>query len=96
MSVSSSKTEPFSILFPEEQAIPVVFASPHSGTFFPESFLELSRLDKWSLRKSEDCYVHEIFSSAAALGAPLLHAEFSRSYIDTNREPYELSPNVFD
>lgn len=67
---------PFEVNAPAEQRIPFVFNSPHSGRYYPQSFLELSRLDSLSIRHSEDCYVDELFASAVRLGAPLLKAHF--------------------
>ncbi|MEI7598218.1 MAG: N-formylglutamate amidohydrolase [Aestuariivirga sp.] len=86
---------PFEILSPEEWTAPAVFNSPHSGRDFPEDFLRQSRLVKHTLRKSEDCYVDELFMSCVAHGAPMLRARIPRSYIDLNREPYELDPRMF-
>ncbi|MCX7349631.1 MAG: N-formylglutamate amidohydrolase [Alphaproteobacteria bacterium] len=85
----------FEILSPEEWTAPAVFNSPHSGRDFPEDFLRLSRLPKLTLRKSEDCFVDELFLSCVAHGAPMLRARVPRSYIDLNREPYELDPRMF-
>jgi N-formylglutamate amidohydrolase len=86
---------PFEILSPAEWTAPAVFNSPHSGRDFPEDFLRQSRLSRHTLRKSEDCYVDELFLSCVAHGAPLLRARTPRSYIDLNREPYELDPRMF-
>lgn len=86
---------PFEILSPEAWTAPAVFNSPHSGRDFPEAFLQQSRLTRHTLRKSEDCYVDELFLSCVAHGAPLLRARVPRSYIDLNREPYELDPRMF-
>lgn len=86
---------PFEILSPEEWTAPAVFNSPHSGRDFPGDFLRQSRLPRLTLRKSEDCYVDELFLSCVAHGAPLLRARVPRSYIDLNREPYELDPRMF-
>lgn len=86
---------PFEILSPEEWTAPAVFNSPHSGRDFPEDFLQQSRLAKPTLRKSEDCYVDELFMSCLAHGAPMLRSRVPRSYIDLNREPYELDPRMF-
>ena len=86
---------PFEILSPEEWTAPAVFNSPHSGRDFPEAFLRQSRLAKPTLRKSEDCYVDELFLSCVVHGAPMLRARVPRSYIDLNREPYELDPRMF-
>ena len=73
-----------------------MFASPHSGRRYPTALLSASRLDAMALRRSEDCFVDELFAGAPALGAPLIRAHFPRAYIDANREPYELDPAMFD
>ncbi len=85
----------FEILAPAEWTVPAVFNSPHSGREFPEDFLSQTRLPLMSLRKSEDCFVDELFSSCVDHGAPMLRALVPRSYIDLNREPYELDPRMF-
>ena len=77
-------------------ASPLVFSSPHSGSTYPERFLAASRLDPLTLRRSEDAFVDELFLPCVALGAPLLRALFPRAYLDVNREPYELDPQIFD
>jgi N-formylglutamate amidohydrolase len=78
------------------QTLPLVLASPHSGTTYPADFVASSRLDALSLRRSEDSYVDEIFGAAPILGAPLLKAHFARAYLDPNREPFELDPGMFE
>lgn len=94
---SPPSTEPsFDVVAPREQTIPVVLASPHSGRVYPRDFLAESRLDPVAIRKSEDSYVDEIFGLAPAVGAPLLRAHFPRAYLDPNREPYELDPQMFE
>ncbi len=87
---------PVDVIAPAQQTLPLVLASPHSGTDYPAEFLAASRLDPLTLRRSEDSYVDEIFSVAAALGAPLLRARFPRAYLDPNREPFELDPGMFE
>ncbi|MCO5162511.1 MAG: N-formylglutamate amidohydrolase [Mesorhizobium sp.] len=86
---------PFSETSPAEITVPFVFNSPHSGRHYPRRFLEMIRLDRAAIRRSEDCYVDELFAGAASLGAPLLAAEFPRAYLDLNREPWELDPRMF-
>ena len=81
---------------PARLAAPLIFSSPHSGSIYPERFLKASRLDPLTLRRSEDAYVDELFLPCVALGAPLLRALFPRAYLDVNREPYELDPQVFE
>ena len=92
---SAQAPKPHEIIQPQRQTLPLVFASPHSGSEYPADFLASSRLDAMSLRRSEDSFVHEIFGCAPELGAPLLHALFPRAFVDPNREPYELDPAVF-
>ncbi|MDX2307140.1 MAG: N-formylglutamate amidohydrolase [Hyphomicrobium sp.] len=86
---------PFTILRPAGPPTPFVFCSPHSGRIYTEHFLSKSRLDPVSLRRSEDYYVDELFASVADYGVPLLAARFPRAYLDVNREPYELDPELF-
>lgn len=86
----------FHIARPRQRLLPVVMASPHSGRDYPESFVAGSRLDAKTLRRSEDCFVDEIFGPAVEMGAPLLRALFPRAYLDPNREPFEFDPGMFD
>ncbi|WP_043610672.1 N-formylglutamate amidohydrolase [Ensifer sp. ZNC0028] len=91
-----AERELFEVLEPLIQRIPFVFNSPHSGRSYPQSFLDQSRLDAISIRRSEDHYVDELFQNATFLGAPLLLAHFPRAFLDVNREPYELDPRMFE
>jgi N-formylglutamate amidohydrolase len=86
---------PFEVRCGVEQRVPFVFSSPHSGRFYPDRFLAMTKLDASAIRRSEDCYVEELFGGAVALGAPLLAANFPRAYLDVNREPWELDPRMF-
>ena len=80
---------------PVTRSLPLVLASPHSGTEYLADFLAASRLDPFALRRSEDSFVDELFGAAPRLGAPLLSARFPRAYVDVNREAYELDPGMF-
>jgi len=86
---------PFTVSIPTVQTAPFVLCSPHSGRIYPAAFLAQSRLDAKTLRKSEDCFVDELYRGAAELGVPLIAARFPRAYLDVNREPYELDPELF-
>jgi len=90
-----SEIPAFQVLQPGEQQVPFIFNSPHSGSFYPPRFLAMSKLDAFTIRRSEDCYVDELFAAAADLGAPFLTANFPRAYLDVNREPWELDPRMF-
>jgi len=87
---------PFELAMPNQVLSPILFNSPHSGRVYPASFLAVSRLGPLALRRSEDAYVDELFAPVADLGMPLLKAHFPRAFVDVNREPYELDPEMFD
>ena len=95
-SSKNNKRGPFEILRPDKWSSPVIFSSPHSGQDYPEAFIRESRLTPLNLRRSEDAFVDEMFTSAPIYGAPLLRAHFPRVYVDANREPYELDPDMFE
>jgi N-formylglutamate amidohydrolase len=90
-----AETPAFETVRPRRLLAPFVFNSPHSGRVYPDRFLGLARLDRLSIRQSEDAYVDELFMRAPHRGMPLLRAHFPRAYLDVNREPYELDPNMF-
>ncbi len=85
----------FETIRPKRQSAPIVFNSAHSGSNYPKRFIEISRLDNFSIRQSEDAYIDELFNNAPKMGAPMLRALFPRAYLDVNREPYELDQKMF-
>jgi N-formylglutamate deformylase len=87
---------PFRLDRPARQAAPFLFASPHSGRSYPAALLQRTRLDAITLRRSEDAFVDELFSSVVELGAPLLAAQFPRAFLDVNRGSAELDAAMFD
>lgn len=86
---------PYELRRPADQRIPFVFNSPHSGQVYPPAFLQQSQLDAQTIRRSEDCFVDQLFAASVMLGAPMLVAHFPRAYLDVNREPYELDAKMF-
>lgn len=68
----------------------VVFASPHSGAIYPDSFLKRSKLSPHQLRRNEDVFIDHLFHSTTAAGAPFLKALFPRVFVDVNRAADEL------
>jgi N-formylglutamate amidohydrolase len=85
----------FEILAPAAWTAPAVFNSPHSGSSYPPDLMRMTRLSAQALRKSEDCYIDELFGACVGLGAPMLRAHVPRAYIDLNREAYEFDPRMF-
>ena len=69
---------------------------PTADPSIPADFLTQAAVSLAALRRAEDAFVDELFAAAPALGMPLLAARFPRSYVDANREPYELDPGMFE
>jgi N-formylglutamate deformylase len=87
---------PFEIVEPAVWRAPIIFNSPHSGSVYPREFLAASRIDEATLRRSEDSFMDEIVADLAERGFPVVRVHFPRSYVDVNREPYELDPRMFN
>jgi N-formylglutamate amidohydrolase len=96
MDIEDEFDPPFEALEPAEIRGPLLFNSPHSGRIYPQAFLEASRLDLVTLRRSEDSFVGELIEGVVGRGHPVMRAHFPRCYVDVNREPYELDPRMFD
>lgn len=79
----------------ENPKFPIVLSSPHSGTVFPEEFLENCALSVDELRTSEDSYVTEIVKKASDAGIPLLSMNIPRTFIDANRDKIEFDEKMF-
>ena len=93
---SSRQTAPAPVLVLGQPATsPVVLASPHSGHFYPEAFVSISRQPLDILRSGEDSFVNELALGAQALGPPLLQATFPRVFCDVNRAAWELDSRMF-
>src|ERR1700712_172245 len=86
----------FEIIEPSTYRSSVLFNSPHSGSTYPRAFLQSSRLDLPTLRRSEDSFVDDLALGVVARGYPLMRAHFPRCFVDVNREPYELDPRMFE
>lgn len=84
----------YEIRGPAEPALPLVLDSPHSGNRFPSDFGAV--VTEAELREAEDCFVDELWGAAAELGAPLLAAQFPRTYLDPNRNAADIDPDLID
>lgn len=76
------------------RAAPIVFDSPHSGTWHPPDFDFVC--DKHRLRRAEDTYVDALWAAAPAAGCGYLRAFFPRSYIDPNRAVDDIDETLLD
>lgn len=87
---------PFCLIEPLARDAPLIFSSPHSGRRYPPHFIAMAKAGLLSLRRSEDAYVDELFAGAAAHGASVISASVARAYVDLNRDPAELDPDMFE
>jgi N-formylglutamate deformylase len=73
---------------------PLVFDSPHSGTWYPADFDHAC--DRALLRRAEDTHVEKLYAFAPALGIAWIEALFPRSYLDANRSEREIDVDMLD
>ena len=74
---------------------PVIFASPHSGTIYPQQMTDLLTVPLSDLQRTEDAYVDELYASAPDQGTVLLSANYARAFVDLNRDARELDSSMF-
>ena len=86
----------FHVFSPEKLNSGVVFASPHSGADYSESFLSQTVLDDRLIRSSEDAFVDQLFAAAPEFGSPLLTAAVPRAFVDLNRAADEMDPALIE
>jgi N-formylglutamate deformylase len=86
----------YAIHYPRSHPAPLIMSSPHSGRVYTPEFIGLSRLALPGLRRSEDCFIDELFASGPDFGATLIAARFPRAWCDANREAWELDPSMFE
>ncbi len=85
----------FRLRRPQISQVPLIFASPHSGTLYPPEMRANLAVPLIDLRRTEDAFVDELFVGAPAAGAILIYARYSRMTVDLNRDPRELDRSMF-
>ncbi|MEO6748617.1 MAG: N-formylglutamate amidohydrolase [Casimicrobiaceae bacterium] len=85
-------TAAFALQLPQEDALPLLFDSPHSGRHYPDDWA--TPLSRAQLRRGEDAYVDELIAGAARHGISVLAAQFPRCYIDVNREVDDIDAEL--
>ncbi|WP_300378013.1 N-formylglutamate amidohydrolase [Henriciella sp.] len=86
----------YTLARPQDERAPVLIASPHSGTHYPEALVSNLCVPLMDLRRTEDAYVDRLIDKAPDLGATLIAATHARSYVDLNRDPRELDAGMFE
>ncbi|MHA6288799.1 N-formylglutamate amidohydrolase [Maricaulis sp. CAU 1757] len=80
---------------PGDIACPVIVCSPHSGRDYDLVDVPETCLTRDQLRRSEDAYVDALIEAAPEFGASRITAHFPRVFVDVNRGPWELDPEMF-
>lgn len=74
----------------------LVFASPHSGDLYPDDLGVDPTLSPASLRSAEDALVDRLIAPGPDHGATLVLARLGRAYVDLNRDPADLDPQLIE
>lgn len=72
----------------------VVYSLPHSGRYYPESFVAEARQSGSALRASEDAFVDDMVALSSELGVYGLVCNYARAFCDVNRNSLELDSRL--
>lgn len=89
-------TQAYHKTLPKRAQSCVVFASPHSGSVYPDEMMRKTVLSAHLIRSSEDAFVDQFFDTAPEHGAGFIKAMVPRAYVDLNRSPDELDPALIE
>lgn len=92
LALTVSSDLPVLINRPDDWASGVIFASPHSGSIYPDWFMAETRLSSELIRSSEDAFVDRLIECAPEYGAVTLCAQVPRCVVDLNRGADEIDP----
>jgi N-formylglutamate deformylase len=78
---------PYFLIEPKTEKVPVVLSVPHSGVEFPDELKSHFRPELAAQPDDTDWFVHDLYDFAPSLGITVVHARYSRWVIDLNRDP---------
>jgi N-formylglutamate amidohydrolase len=73
---------------------PFILSLPHSGDHYPDRLRQRSVLSALSLRRSEDAFLGTLFDFAPRLGISVVATPYARAYVDVNRDPTDIDPQL--
>ncbi len=79
---------PFFIIEPTVNKVPIILSVPHSGVEFPVELQAHYRAELIAQPDDTDWFVHDLYNFAPSLGITVIHAKYSRWVIDLNRDPH--------
>ncbi|MGZ3298745.1 MAG: N-formylglutamate amidohydrolase [Asticcacaulis sp.] len=72
----------------------LVYSLPHSGRYYPDSFVHSARLQGSALRASEDAWVDEMVPFTPDAGVYGIACRYARAFCDVNRNALELDARL--
>lgn len=82
------------IVRPQGTAAAVIYSLPHSGRYYPDSFIAQARQSGRALRASEDAFVDEMVGLSPDMGVFGIACRYARAFCDVNRNPLELDARL--
>ncbi|MGN6365540.1 N-formylglutamate amidohydrolase [Asticcacaulis taihuensis] len=76
------------------EASRLVYSLPHSGRYYPQSFIAEARQTPQGLRVSEDAFVDDLVGITPELGVYGLTSRYARAFCDVNRNALELDARL--
>ena len=80
-------SDPFQLIRPVTNEVPVLLSVPHCGTVFPEDLKDEFDPDLMRSPDDTDWFVDRLYDFAPAMGMTMITARYSRWVIDLNRDP---------
>lgn len=72
----------------------LVYSLPHSGRYYPDSFIAEARQTPKGLRASEDAFVDELVAVTPSTGVYGIVNRYARAFCDVNRNALELDARL--
>jgi len=93
--VDYNKLKVFETYNTKDIKFPFVLSLPHSGSVFPQEFLQKIKKDEKILHGNEDVWVDDLLEKAVNCGICTIKMNISRVFIDVNRDKAEIDPAMF-
>jgi N-formylglutamate amidohydrolase len=93
-----SGMDAYALWMPTAAVVPLVVSIPHTGTHLPAGLAARLASDRMRAQPMTDWHLHQLYDFLPALGVTVIHATWSRFYIDLNRAPEDrpLYPGRFE
>ncbi|HCM77951.1 MAG TPA: N-formylglutamate deformylase [Cytophagales bacterium] len=78
---------PFKVISPQGQRVPILLSIPHCGVSFPDELVHQYKNDLSKQPDDTDWFVDQLYDFGSAMGISTISAVYSRWVIDLNRDP---------